>query len=261
MTAILTAVTISVLTLWLVAERFRPAFQRSGGVRRIFRNIGLGVAGTLTTFLVVTPVSLAAAQVGPGWRGDWPLALRLGADLVVLELFIYWWHRALHEVSALWRFHRVHHYDTFLDVTSALRFHPGEMVISAFLRGTLIVLFDVSVLAILLFDAFVIIAAGFHHSNISLPRRIDDRLRRVIVSPRHHRIHHIPEQQYTDSNYGTLLTVWDRLFRSYQDPETVGSYGVAGHRDKPLPRLMTDPFRNQRDPDDDRNPTPPENLR
>lgn len=241
MTVALTLLTVGALLLFTVLERIVAAHQRAGGSSRLLRNVGMGLLGLVATFAVVTPVSVAATGLGPAWRAEWPMAIRLITDLLVLELFIYWWHRAMHEVPFLWRFHRVHHYDAFLDVSSAIRFHPGEVILSAFLRGGVIAATDVAASSILIMDALVIICAGFHHSNISLPRAVDDAIRALIVSPRHHRIHHIPEQRYTDSNYGTILTIWDRLFRSWEEAPTEGRYGVQGSHEKPLAALITDP--------------------
>jgi sterol desaturase/sphingolipid hydroxylase (fatty acid hydroxylase superfamily) len=230
------------LALWLLWERVAPAYRRPRQGRH-FRNIALGVLGSLVTMAVVTPLSLAAAELGPGWRGELPFWLRFLPDLIALEFFIYWWHRANHELPLLWRFHRVHHYDEFLDVTSALRFHPGELMASAAVRGAYVLLLDISAVAILVFDALVIVSAGFHHANLSLPRRADGWLRGALVTPRHHRVHHIPRREPTDSNYGTLTTLFDRLFGSFRREETEGRYGVEGEADKSLLALAGDPFR------------------
>lgn len=244
MTTYLTVLTLVGLASWFIWERISPAFQRTGGSDRLARNVLLGIAGTLTTFVVVTPVSLAASGIGLDWREGWPFWLRLTTDLLALEFYIYWWHRANHEIPFLWRFHRVHHYDSFLDVTSALRFHPGEMILSAFARGLYVFLLGISIPAILIFDALVIISAGFHHSNVALPDRIDRSLRPLIVTPGHHRIHHIPKRQYTDSNYGTLVTVFDRFFGSWRDAPREGRYGVEGGHDRNFLSLVVDPVRD-----------------
>ncbi|NRA29325.1 MAG: sterol desaturase family protein [Parvularculaceae bacterium] len=243
MTAFLTVLTISGLISWALLERGFAAFPKAGGLGRIGRNLGFGLLGLATTFIVVTPISLAATGWGPAWRTDWSPWLRLVSDLLILELFIYAWHRAMHEVPFLWRFHRSHHLDEFLDVSSALRFHPGEVILSAFLRSVVIIGADVGWTSILIFDALVILAAGFHHSNVQLPPAWDQRMRLLMVSPRHHRIHHIPERRYTDSNYGTILSVWDRLLGSFEDVDPVGRYGVEGLEDRPLPQLVADPLR------------------
>lgn len=239
----LSFVVVTALAVMLAAERWRPAFERLGGTDRIWRNVMLGVIASALTFAVVTPGSLLATTIGPGWREAWPPLLRIASDLILLDIYSYLWHRANHEVPFLWRFHRVHHFDAFLDVTSALRFHPGEVLFSVFIRGLFIVLFDVSFIAIVLFDALVILAAGFHHSNLQLPKSVDDALRRLVVTPNHHRVHHIDNRADTDSNYGTLLSFWDRLFGTYREKPQDGRYGVEGETDRPLPALLANPLR------------------
>jgi sterol desaturase/sphingolipid hydroxylase (fatty acid hydroxylase superfamily) len=231
------------LAIWALWERLRPAYERPDG-HRLWKNVALGVLGVLTTFAVVTPVSLAAASFGPGWREEMPFWLRFLPDLLALEFFIYWWHRFNHESPFLWRFHRVHHYDQFLDVTSAIRFHPGELLLSALIRGSYVLLLDISVAAILVFDALVIVSAGFHHANLDLPARLDAGLRRLVVTPQHHRVHHIPRREATDSNYGTLTTLFDRFFGTYRREQTHGEYGVEGESDRTLRSLAADPFRS-----------------
>lgn len=243
MTAALTALTVLGLACFALLERANEAFPSGGDWHRVLRNLGFGILGLGTTFLVVTPVSLTASLVGPDWREAWSPLARLAGDLLILELFIYGWHRAMHEVPFLWRFHRSHHLDTFLDVSSALRFHPGEVIISALLRSAVIITADVALSSILIFDALVITAAGFHHSNLRLSPSWDRRLRWVLVTPRHHRIHHMPRRRYTDSNYGTVFSVWDRFFQSFEDPDPKGHYGVEGLDDRPLLELLNDPLR------------------
>ncbi|MEE4212252.1 MAG: sterol desaturase family protein [Parvularcula sp.] len=248
MSLILAAVSGAALSLLLIAERLAPAHHASEGTARLWRNAMLGLFGLGMSFLVVTPLSLAAAEIGPPWRSDWPFVWRFLGDIVLLEFFLYWWHRANHEIPFLWRFHGVHHYDEFLDVSSAVRFHPGELAMSAILRASYVLLTDVSAMSILVFDATVLIAAAFHHSNIALPQSWDRLLRRVVVTPEHHRIHHRPGRYYTDSNYGTLSTVFDRLFGSWRDAaprDPDRRYGVDGVREKRFPALLTAPFRSR----------------
>ncbi|MEO1656958.1 MAG: sterol desaturase family protein [Pseudomonadota bacterium] len=243
MTMVLTIVVVIALSLMLVAERWQPAFDRLGGTDRIWSNVALGVIAMGLTFAVVTPASLLATTLGPDWREGWPPLLRLASDVLLLDLYIYLWHRANHEIQFLWRFHRVHHFDSFLDVTSALRFHPGEVLLSVFVRGLFIVLLDISFVAIVLFDALVILSAGFHHSNLKLPRAFDGLLRRLIVTPDHHRVHHTDNRPDTDSNYGTIFSFWDRLFGSYREQPQPGRYGVEGEDDRSLTQLLVNPLR------------------
>lgn len=240
---LLTLMSLAAVALWLGWERLNPAFNSEGGSVRIWRNTLFGMLSIGVSMVIVTPVSALASTLGPSWRAEWPFALRLITDLMVLEFFIYWWHRANHEVPFLWRFHRVHHYDEFLDATSAWRFHPGEMILSVVVRSLVVISCDISLSAILLFDALVVAAAGFHHSNVKLGEAAEEKLRRFIVTPRHHRVHHIPERAFTDSNYGTLTTLFDRLFGSWKNEPATGVYGVEGATDDRLPALMLDPFK------------------
>jgi len=243
MTMALSFVVVAALAAMLAAERWRPAFERVGGTDRIWRNVMLGAIASVLTFAVVTPGSLLATGLGPSWREGWPAALRVTSDVILLDLYVYLWHRANHEIQFLWRFHRVHHFDGFLDVTSALRFHPGEVLLSVFVRGLLIAILDISFVAVVIFDALVIIAAAFHHSNLRLPASFDASLRCVVVTPDHHRVHHIDNRTDTDSNYGTVLSVWDRLFSSFRPLPNKGQYGVEGEIDRPLPDLLINPIK------------------
>ena len=233
--------------LLATGERLAPAATRPRGSdgRRLTRNLGLWAANTLMNPFITAPIAAAAAAVPLWTRPDAPLWAQLGFDLILLDLWTYIWHRANHEWKPLWRFHRVHHLDEFLDTTSAERFHPGEVLISALARTPLIVVADVSLASILLFDALVLLGALFHHSNLRLPARFESGLRLLLVTPSHHWVHHHALRADTDSNYGALLTVWDRLFRSWSPSARALDMriGVAGEKDVPLPALAASPFK------------------
>jgi sterol desaturase/sphingolipid hydroxylase (fatty acid hydroxylase superfamily) len=161
---------------------------------------------------------------------------------------MYAWHRANHEVPLLWRFHRVHHTDPAMDSTTALRFHPGEILISTLLNCLVLVALGMSLAAFALYKTVMIAVVMFHHSNLRVPERLDRWLRWVIVPPSMHRVHHSHLRAETDSNYGSIFSFWDRLFRSYRTRRTyddirfgIGVYdGVDWQR--PL-RLFMLPFR------------------
>lgn len=123
---------------------------------------------------------------------------------MLLDGWIYWWHRANHEVRFLWRFHQVHHLDSFLDTTSALRFHAGEVLLSALVRGGVIFVVAVPFAHVVAFETLVVLAAIFHHSNVSLPDRLEQVLCLVIVTPSIHWVHHHASRADTDSNYSTV---------------------------------------------------------
>lgn len=132
-------------------------------------------------------------------------------SFLVLDYLLYWWHRLNHRVWFLWRFHQVHHADADMDASTALRFHFGELLLSAALRTVLVFIFGFSLGVLAVFDVSVTSLAIFHHSNLKLPASIEKFLRLVIVTPGFHQNHHSFFQKETDSNFSTILSVWDRL--------------------------------------------------
>lgn len=227
-------------------ERAAPSAARpaSGDWPRLFRNLGLWAANTMMNPFITVPIGAAAAAFDVWTRPAMPFWAGLALDLVLLDLWTYAWHRANHEWPLLWRFHRVHHLDQFLDTTSAVRFHPGEVVISALARMPLIIAADIPIASIAVFDTLVLMGALFHHSNLRLPAAFERWLRLFIVTPSHHWVHHHVVRSDTDSNYGTLLTVWDRVFGSWSATSRTRDMriGVEDARDAPLLTLAAAPF-------------------
>lgn len=235
--------------LLALAERLVPGAPRPAASdgRRLTRNLGLWAANTLLSPLIIVPISAGAAAFSLWTRPALAFGLDGVFELLLLDLWTYVWHRANHEWPLLWRFHRVHHLDEFLDTTSAVRFHPGEVLISALARAPLIVAADISVSAILVFETALLLGALFHHSNVRLPPKLEAALRLVIVTPSHHWVHHHARQADTDSNYGTLLTIWDRIFRSWSPHARTPDMriGVEGASDAPLLTLALAPFQRR----------------
>lgn len=232
--------------LLALGERLAPAAPRPTGAARLFSNIGLWAANALMNPFITVPIGVAAASLQFWTRpelGWWGLAL----DLVILDLWTYAWHRANHEWPLLWRFHRVHHLDQFLDTTSAVRFHPGEVLISALARAPLIIAADIPLLSLVLFDALMLLAALFHHSNVKLPTKFEAALRLVIVTPSHHWVHHHVARADTNSNYGGLLSVWDRMFATWSRHARTPDMpiGAGENVDMSLPKLALAPFSAQ----------------
>ena len=143
-------------------------------------------------------------------------------SVVVLDLFDYAWHRANHRVPLLWRLHKAHHADTGMDVTTALRFHPGELLVSALMKALWVLVWGPSMIAWFLFEALVSLCAQFHHSNIDFPDRIERWLAWLLVTPRYHAAHHAVDRHYGDANFCTIFSIWDRLFGSYVRPANGG---------------------------------------
>ena len=170
---------------------------------------------------------------------------------VVLDFIVWLEHVASHRIPLLWRIHRMHHADTGFDVTTALRFHPLEIVLSMVWKAAIIVLIGAPVLAVLVFEIVLNGMAMFNHSNVRLPLVLDRWLRRLLVTPDMHRVHHSSIRRETDSNYGFNLSVWDRLFGSYVAQPQKGHLGMEigleawrnGHQAAGLGWTLALPFR------------------
>jgi sterol desaturase/sphingolipid hydroxylase (fatty acid hydroxylase superfamily) len=235
--------------LFFIAERWRPAASSQlaePSSHRLLRNATLWAGNAALSLLVVVPASAWAAAQALEWRPAWWRgAGGLVADLLVLDLLIYWWHRANHVVPLLWRFHAVHHLDRFLDTTSAVRFHAGEVLLSALARAGVIVLLAIPLSSVLAFEALVLMAAIFHHSNLRLAPALERALSWLVVTPSIHWVHHHRLRADTDSNYSTILSLWDRLFasRSSHARSPNMPIGVEAREEEAVLRLLAAPFR------------------
>jgi sterol desaturase/sphingolipid hydroxylase (fatty acid hydroxylase superfamily) len=231
--------------------------QRFAAWPRALRNFIVSAPAFALLRLTLIPIPLAAA-----W---WAQARGFGllhwshisawfagvAGFVVLDWAYYWWHFAMHRLPLLWRFHNVHHTDLDLDVSTAARFHFGEIVASIPFRLAVVMAFGIGPLTLLVFEICFEAASLFHHSNWRLPIGLERTLNRVIVTPRMHGIHHSIVKRETDSNWGTIFSAWDRLHRSLrvdlaQDEIEIG---VPSHRDErelTVTSLWAMPFLAQR---------------
>lgn len=217
---------LGALLLLLGVETFAAARRwQDGRLRRLGFHAGLSVFNTaILRVTVATPFLWWA-----GWvhAQGWGLAPALGlvgiweivATVVVIDMLDYWWHRFNHRLPLLWRFHKVHHQDTHVDVTTALRFHPGELMISAIVWSSWIVLWGPSIWGLAAAQASISLSALFHHTNIDFPPAIERGLRRVIVTPRFHTAHHTVTPRTGDANFSTVFIWWDHLFGTYREPD------------------------------------------
>ena len=205
---------------WETFRPFFPFFEGSPGRRgkHIACNIGIALLNVAMVGLCFQPLWSRAAAAEFGLLHRFTLSIWLHALLAILLLdcWTYWWHRANHEIQFLWRFHRMHHSDPWMDVSTARRFHPGEILFSSLLRLPLIFLLDIHLWELLLYGTLMGVIVDFHHSNIALSKRIDRWLCLLIPTPAMHKVHHSIIQRETNSNYTSLLSVWDRLFGSFR---------------------------------------------
>lgn len=149
--------------------------------------------------------------------------------ILLFDLWMYVWHRRNHETPILWRFHRFHHVDEEMNSTTSFRFHTCELIISSVLKLGVILLLGMSLWQFVVYELILLPVIAFHHSNIAIPRRLDDILRWVVASPNMHKVHHSDIVEETNSNYGSILSCWDRLFGTSTYVEDVDRivYGVS----------------------------------
>lgn len=162
-------------------------------------------------------VALWAEGVGIGLFNSFATApwMRIAATILILDLVSYWWHRANHRLSVLWRFHQVHHSDRAFTVSTAARFHPGELLLSLPLRLSAVAALGADPLGVVAFEMIFAVANFFEHGNIDLPPAVERRLQRICITPALHRRHHSANTAELDRNFGTVFVFWDLLFSTY----------------------------------------------
>ena len=236
--ALIAVIGFVVLLAW---ERIAPYRNNTASRKRLYCHFGFWGLNVLSFILIVMPITLDASNHAIWQRPDaWPIWL----DILLLDLWLYGWHRMTHTIPALWRFHEVHHLDEQLDVTTALRFHTGEVILSAMFRSLLIIALAFPMSSVLLFEACILLASFFHHSNIALPSWCDKMLRYVIVTPSIHWVHHHTDPSSTNSNYATIFSIWDRLFHTSSKVIRHAGLplGIEGMRDQSWKQLLLRPF-------------------
>ena len=204
-------------------------------------NLGLVVLNSVLLRLIfpLAAVGFASFAAERGWGLLNNLVLphwfALLLAVVALDFAIYLQHVMFHAVPALWRLHRVHHADPDFDVTTGARFHPIEIVLSMLIKFSVIALLGAPAAAVLVFEVLLNATAMFNHANLKLPTRVDAMLRRLLVTPDMHRVHHSTEVAETNSNFGFNLPWWDRLFGTYraaarlpQESMAIGVRGLTG---------------------------------
>ena len=251
---------LGIFLLMAAWERYRPRRRLSlTRQRRWPVNLGLAVLNVGVMRISVG----AAAWLAANWAAEQELGLfhalpiphwlSIALSLLLLDLAIYAQHIAAHRWRWFWRLHQVHHSDLDFDTTTAVRFHPLEIMLSMFYKVALVVLLGAEPLAVIAFEVILNGCALFNHGNVGLPPAIERWLRYALVTPDMHRIHHSALRQETDSNYGFSLSCWDRLFKTYcpqaQSPQTDMTIGLYEFRDNAalgLLGLLALPFRRLR---------------
>ncbi len=199
---------------------------------------------------VLAAADLAARQhLGLLHLVDFAPPLAMIFSVIVLDLVIYWQHVLFHRVGWLWRLHRVHHCDADFDVTTALRFHPLEILLSLLFKMLAVVILGAPLAAVIVFEMLLNSCAMFNHSNLRLASGLDALLRRLLVTPDMHRVHHSTDHAEFNRNFGFCLSVWDRWFGTYRAQPNLGQLAMhIGLTQFPAPetvgvwRLLRQPF-------------------
>ena len=240
-------VLIGLITFFLLENLFpNEGFRYKKKIKRIFKNMILWSLNVGITPILILPITIYATTFN--LNNIFVINNIYGQfifHLFIYDIFLYFWHRANHEIKFLWRFHHVHHLDETLDVSSGLRFHFGEVMLSTVVICTIIVIFNITLVNLLLIEALVLISSAFHHSNIKLPKQLEKILSYIIVTPSIHWVHHHKRQKETDSNYCAIFSFWDFLFgtKSNFKRRKGMPIGVEGDREQVLSKLITKPFK------------------
>lgn len=258
-----TGAPILVGLFWVMfaSEKLRPLRRRvQRWFRRLLVNFGLATPSYLVLRLLLIPAVVAVAA----WAGHhhlgfvrmlplqpWTATL---IAILILDYTMYWWHWLNHRLPFLWRFHHVHHTDLDLDVTTAFRFHFGEMLLSVLARSVQVVLAGASPAAALIYEILLEASTQFHHSNLRLPLKLERCLSWFIMTPRAHGIHHSVVARETSSNFSNFLIWWDRLHGTVrlnvrQDDIVIGVPDQREPGELTFWRLLILPFRNIHRPD------------
>ncbi len=220
---------VGVLLLMALWEVVAP--RRARVLTRLVRwsnNLGLVVLNSVVLRLLfpAAAVGMAAFAAEQGWGifnfYEVPFWLAVLLSVVAMDFIIYLQHIMVHAVPALWRLHRVHHADLDYDVTTGLRFHPVEIILSMLIKFATIIVLGAPVVAVVIFEVILNAMAMFNHGNVRLPLGLDRLLRTLVVTPDMHRVHHSVEDDEANSNFGFNLSVWDRLFGTYRDQPRAG---------------------------------------
>jgi sterol desaturase/sphingolipid hydroxylase (fatty acid hydroxylase superfamily) len=245
---------LAAMALWeLLAPRRRQSFRRS---ERWPSNLGIVALDTLLVRFVF-PLTAVGVAVLAETRGfgllqmlHAPAWLALVSAVVLLDLAIYFQHRLFHAVPVLWRVHRMHHADLEFDVTTGVRFHPFEILLSMLIKLAVVATLGAPAVAVVTFEVLLNATSMFNHGNVRIPQCIDAVLRWLLVTPDMHRVHHSVVPRETNSNFGFSLPWWDRLFCTYcAQPVaghldmTIGIKQLRNPQELRLDRMLVQPFR------------------
>jgi len=240
--------------LFLCFELVRPYRQPSvSKMKRLVTNISLTVLNSVVLSLIFASATInTALYVSENHLGllnmiNLPLWLRVFLSVLFMDFMLYVWHLLNHEMPLFWRFHRVHHSDLNMDVSTATRFHIGELAISAVIKICLIYFIGANLVSVIIFESLLVLTAQFQHSSLNVSQSFEKFFWIFFVPPSMHRIHHSVKIHERNTNYGTILSVWDRLLGTLLKdiPQEMIIIGIGTYRETEklgLPHLILMPF-------------------
>jgi sterol desaturase/sphingolipid hydroxylase (fatty acid hydroxylase superfamily) len=242
------------VALWeILAPRRHGSYPRR---RRWPSNLGIAALNTLLLRVLIPTaavgIALLATERGWGLFNQLSISpgLTIALSVIALDLVIYTQHLTFHHVPLLWRLHRMHHSDPDFDVSTGVRFHPLEILLSMGIKMAAVVLLGVPAAGVLLFELILNATSVFNHGNIRLPKALDRVLRWIVVTPDMHRVHHSVVKAETNSNFGFSIPWWDRLFGTYQAQPAAGHAGMhiglsefSSARELTLGEMLIQPWR------------------
>ena len=231
-----------VLIIIALVERLRP--KRKLKIKRTTRwgrNLSIVAIDSIAVRVLIPFTAASVAiyaeqnQIGLLYALPMPFIISVIISVILLDLLIYAQHVAFHYIPLFWRLHKVHHIDQEIDVTTGVRFHPVEIILSTLIKCSAVLLLGIPFIAVVIFEILLNATSLFNHGNISLPAKLDKFLRLFVVTPDMHRVHHSVIIKETNSNFGFNLPWWDRLFKTYRaQPErghTKMEIGLEQYRD------------------------------
>jgi sterol desaturase/sphingolipid hydroxylase (fatty acid hydroxylase superfamily) len=240
-------VTLAAFELWSPRLE-RPELAGAYKSKRWITNLSMVLLSAAVLRLVLPVAAVGTAIIAQ--RNGWGILNLYQVNpivsgvlsFIVLDFAVWTEHVASHKIPLLWRVHSMHHADTAIDVTTGLRFHPIEILLSMGWKMLVVALLGPPAVSVLVFEIVLNATAMFNHSNIKVPAGVDKVLRRLIVTPDMHRVHHSTDRRETDSNYGFNLPLWDRIFRTYKAQPHLGhegmDIGLEQYRDKRPSNLL-----------------------
>ncbi|CAN5529754.1 sterol desaturase family protein [soil metagenome] len=249
--------TVVFIALFIAESRRQLRKRKTSRVQRMVTNTMVAVPSFSLLRFVFLPAMVKIALKNRQWKSgvnylyDAPSFLKTMVAFLIMDYTNYLWHVLNHKSTFLWKFHLVHHTDPDLDLSTATRFHFGELIGSVFFRGLFVLLSGATAMQVLLYEIIFEGATQFHHTNWKLPYQLEKNLNKIIVTPRMHGIHHSVIRDETDSNYSVIFSIWDRLHNTAklniaQSDVVTGVPGYENPEELTAAYLLKLPFTNIR---------------